>query len=462
MLNIERVSPRPFRRAENGPVRRRILAALGIALFPWAPAGAETLELSLRDAVARALSDGTAARIATERVDVSRAQADQARSALLPQISGQVQDYNQVLNLKTFGLTLPGFPSLVGPFNVFDAHVTLAAQLIDFAARRRYQAARQGVVVADVERERTENEVATAVATLYVALQRAQANVDATRANLELFTKLRDLANDQREAGVATKLDSTRADVALAREQQTLLVSENQRDAGRLSLLHAIGADQTLDVVLVDALREEPGTETPEEALSAAHSRRPELRSIEERLRSIDLSIAARRAEKLPTLAAQFQGGYNGNHLGDLSWNRTVGALVSVPIYTGGRITAEIAESESQRRELVLERTETERQVEEDVRRALLALQSATNRAHVAAESVRLASEELDFARDRFANGVSSSIEVDNAQSSYASARGDRIAALADEAQARFDLARATGQIRDWIGSTATEVRQEK
>lgn len=461
MLNIERVSPNPVRPAETGPVRGRILAAVGIALLACASAGAETLKLSLRDAVARALSDGTAARIATERVDVSRAQADQARSALLPQVSGQVQDYNQVLNLKTFGLTLPGFPSVVGPFNVFDAHVTLAAQLIDLAARRRYQAARQGVVVADVERERTENEVATAVATLYVAHQRAQANVDATRANVELFTKLRDLANDQREAGVATKLDSTRADVALAREQQALLVSENQRDAARLALLHAIGADQTLDVVLVDALREEPGTETAEEALSAAHSRRPELRSIEERLRSIDLSIAARRAEKLPTLAAQFQGGYNGNHLGDLSWNRTVGALVSVPIYTGGRITAEIAESESQRRELVLERTETERQVEEEVRRALLALQSATNRAHVAAESVRLASDELDFARDRFANGVSSSIEVDNAQSSYASARGDRIAALADEAQARFDLARATGQIRDWIGS-ATEVRQEK
>ncbi|HEY6930490.1 MAG TPA: TolC family protein [Thermoanaerobaculia bacterium] len=461
MLNIERVSPNRFCGTEQGLRRVRILAAVGVAVFLGGSAGAETLKLSLRDAVARALSDGTAARIATERVDVSRAQADQARSALLPQLSGQVQDYNQVLNLKTFGLALPGFPTLVGPFNVFDAHVTLAAQLVDLAARRRYQAARQGIVVADVERERTENEVAAAVATLYVALQRAQANVEATRANVELFTKLRDLANDQREAGVATKLDSTRADVALAREQQTLLVSENQRNAARLSLLHAIGADQTLDVVLVDALQDEPGTETPEEALSAAHSRRPELRSIDERLRSIDLSIAARKAEKLPTLAAQFQGGYNGNHLGDLSWNRTVGALVSVPIYTGGRISAEIAESESQRRELVLERTETQRQVEEEVRRALLALESAANRAHVAAENVRLASDELEFARDRFANGVTSSIEVDNAQSSYSTARADRIAALADEAQARFDLARATGQIRDWMGS-ASDVRQEK
>jgi outer membrane protein TolC len=251
-------------------------------------------------------------------------------------------------------------------------------------------------------------------------------------------------------------LDSTRAEVALSRKKQSLLVAENQRNAARLSLLHAVGADQTLDVVLVDPLREEPDLTTADQALSSARLHRPELRSLEERIRSLDLSIAARRAERYPTLAAQFQGGYNGNHLGDLSWNRTVGAVVSVPIYTGGRISAEIAESESDRRELVLEQTETQRQVEEEVRRALLSLESAANRAHVAEENVRLASEELEFARDRFSNGVSSSIEVDNAQTSYASARADRIAALADESQARYDLARATGRIRDLVAEKET------
>jgi len=54
-------------------------------------------------------------------------------------------------------------------------------------------------------------------------------------------------------------------------------------------------------------------------------------------------------------------------------------------------------------------------------------------------------------ARDRFQNGVASSIEVDNAQTSLAAARDSRIDALTDEAQARFDLARATGEIRNLI-----------
>ncbi|HMF09863.1 MAG TPA: TolC family protein [Thermoanaerobaculia bacterium] len=437
----------------------RTLGAAAIAvLLAAASAAGESLRLSLREAVARALSEGTAARIAYEAVETSSAQAKQARSALLPQVIGEVQDSNEILNLRTFGLTLPGVPSLVGPFNVFDAHVTVAARIIDVAAYRRYQAARQGIAVAGAEKEKTENDVAAAVATLYVALQRAQADVDATQANVDLFTKLRDLAEDQRKAGVATRLDSTRAEVALARQNQALLVQLNRRDAARLALLHAIGADQELTVELTDALQESPPPMAlARDEVSAALTQRPELKALDEQIRAADLTIAARSAERLPSLVAQFQGGYNGNHLGDLDWNRVVGAGVSVPVFTGGRIPAEIAEQKSRRRELALQRTETERQVEEDVRRALLTVQNAIHRVEVARDNVRLANDELDFARDRFANGVSSSIEVDNAQNSYATARADHISALADQAQARFDLARATGRIRDLIETKETQ-----
>jgi outer membrane protein len=426
------------------------------------PLAAETLSLSLREAVARALSDGTAAKIAAERVDRSRAQAGQARSALLPQVTGEVEDSNQILNLKTFGLSIPGVPSIVGPFNIFDAHVRLAARVIDLAAYRRYQAARQGIVVADVERRHTENEVAAAVAALYVAVYRATANVEATRANVDLFVKLRDLAEDQRKGGVGTKLDSTRAEVALANQRQALLVQENQGDVARLALLRAIGADMGATIVLTDALWEEaPVATTVTEAVASARRNRPELQSVNEQIRAAELTVSANRAEKLPTLGAQFQGGYNGNHLGDLSWNRTVGALVAVPIFTGERIPATVAEAQSRRRELALQRTETERQVEEEVRRALLNYENAVARAEVAQENVRLASEALEFARDRFSNGVASSIEVDNAQTSFVTSRADRIAALADQAQARFDLARATGQIRDLIEPAPSPRNQE-
>jgi len=426
-----------------------------LLLLAAAAARGETLRLSLKEAVDLALSDGTAARIASERIDQSRFAARQARSALLPQAGLQVAGSNQSINFQEFGLTIPGFPTVVPPFSFFNAQAQIALDVIDVSAHKRYEAARQGVTVSEAEREHTENEVVSAVATLYVAEQRAEASVEAAKANVDLFQKLYELADDQRKAGVATRLDTTRAEVALARQRQALLVAENRREVARLALLHATGADQSAEVVLTDSLEERGETApTAEEALRTAREQRPELRSLAEQLRLAQFATDAEKATYLPTLGVQFQGGYSGYHFNDLFWTRSVAALISVPVFTGGRTAARVAEAESKARELRLQMTEADRQVEEEVRRALLSWANARNRARVARENERLAREELEFARDRFADGVSSSIEVDNAQTSLATAQEDRISALADEAQARFDLARATGVIRSLVAGS--------
>lgn len=440
---------------------RKTVAALAAAVLLGGAArarAAEPVRLSLREAVQRALSDGTTARIAAERVTASQAGARQAESALLPRIDAEASDSNQVINLKTFGLTFPGTPFLIGPFNVFDAHAQLAVRVIDIAARRRWDAARTGIAVSEAERTTAENDVAAAVATLYVTMQRAESQVEERRATVALFEKLEGIARDQQEAGVATKLDTTRAQVQLTRQRQALLIAQQERDAARLALLHAIGADLGSEVALTDSLQPDSWTAPSlEEALGRARSERPELREIAERRAAAKLATAAEKAERLPMLSAQFQGGYDGNYLGDLSWVRAFGAVVSVPIYTGGMIDARIAEAQARERELGLQAREVERQVEEEIRRSLLAWETARQRVAVARESARLAQDELEFARDRFAHGVAADIEVDNAQTAYTTERDGQIAALADQARAWYDLQRATGGIRSLLPAERVE-----
>ncbi|HSD10531.1 MAG TPA: TolC family protein [Candidatus Binatia bacterium] len=413
---------------------------------------AESIDLSLADAVARALSEGTAARIATERVEGARALADISRAALLPTLQTSLAGSDQIFNLKTFGITPPGASSLVGPFTVLDGRVSAATKLIDVAAIRRYQAARQSMKVSESERRATENNVAAAVATVYVAMQRAQAKVEQAEANVQLFEKLRDLAKDQEQAGVAIKLDTMRADVQLTRERQALLVARNDRDASRLALLHAIGSDLGAEVRLTDALVERTnGFASVEDALSLARVERPELRASEERLQAATLRLAAVRAERLPTIGAEAFAAENGNGPSDLDTTYTAGGTLTLPIFTGGRIDGEISAARAEARSLELEKLELERQINEDVRRAMLALQSAKSRIGLAQENADLASAQLDVTRDRFANGLSTSIEVDNAQTSLTAAKNAHIDALADEAQADIDLRKATGRIRELV-----------
>jgi outer membrane protein len=417
---------------------------------PTAPAGA--VRLSLADAISRALDAGTAVRIATTSTRVAEAQAQEARSALQPQLSAGGQLANETINLATFGFTVPGQPNVTAPFNIIDVHITLAMNIIDFAARRRYEAARAGVKVTQEDQRRLENEVAAAVASLYVSYGRSSARIDEIRANVDLFQRLRQLAVDQKNAGVGTRLDTTRADFQLARQNQALLVATNQRDLSRLALLRAIGADLGAGLELTDDWTRAGSPVPPlQAALDEARRRRPELSLLDQRLRLANLNIEAARAERLPTLGAQAQGTESGNRVRDIEWSRTVAAVVNVPILTGRRIEARIAAVQAQRDQLLIQQNDTQRQVEQEVRQALLAYENARSRVELASQSLSLAQEELDLASDRFKAGVASSIEVDNAQTSLAAARDTRIDALADEAQARFDLSRATGEIRNLI-----------
>jgi outer membrane protein TolC len=413
------------------------------------------LRLSLADAIRRALDEGTAARLATARTAEAEALALEARSALQPQLSAGSQFANNTLNLATFGFSVPGQPNVTAPFNVVDFHVTLAMNIIDLAAKRRYEAARAGVRVSEEDRRRTENEVAAAVASLYVSVGRSSARIDEIRANVDLFQRLRQLAVDQKNAGVGTRLDTTRADVQLARQQQALLVATNQRDLARLALLRAVGADLGTDVVLTDDWSQGTIPVPPlADALSAARQGRPELSVFEQRVRAAALRLEAARAERLPTVAAQAQAVESGNRFQDLEWSRTVGAVVNVPLFTGRRIEARTAEARAQQEQILLQQKDAERQVEQEVRQALLQWENARSRVELANQGVKLAQDELEQASDRFKAGVAPSIEVDNAQTSLVAARDLRIDALADEANARFDLSRATGQIRALIPQT--------
>ena len=285
------------------------------------------LRLSLAEAIRRALDEGTATRLANARTAEAEARAQEARSALQPQLSLGGQLANETLNLATFGFTVPGQPNVTAPFNVVDAHVTVAMNVIDLAAKRRYQAARAGVRVSEEDRRRTENEVAAAVASLYVSVGRSSARIDEIKANVDLFQRLRQLAVDQKNAGVGTRLDTTRADVQLARQQQALLVATNQRDLARLALLRAVGADLGADLVLTDDWSQAAApVPTLPDALAAARQGRPELSLFAQRLRAAALNVEAARAERLPTLGAQAQGTESGNRLRDVEWAHRAGS----------------------------------------------------------------------------------------------------------------------------------------
>ena len=125
-----------------------------------------------------------------------------------------------------------------------------------------------------------------------------------------------------------------------------------------------------------------------------------------------------------------------------------VGATLNIPIFPGGRIHADVLESEASLRQSRQELENLRGQIDYDVRTAFLDLQAATEQVGVARQNVDLANENLSRSQERFAAGVTDSVEVVQAQQSLASANDQYISSLYSHNVAKLQLARALGVAR--------------
>lgn len=412
----------------------------------------DSLELSLKDAIALALSDGVTAKLARLDLEAARYEGRRALSELLPQARAAYTQSNQIVNLKAYGFAQPGSPSLVGPFDVYDFHLDAALKVIDLAAIERYRAARKTTRASRYAEEASMHDTAAAVATLYVAEKRANSEVKETATTLRLFEKIKTLREHQLEVGLATRLDVHRAEFTRSSQEQVLLAAEERETSTRLALLHALGAPLDTTISLTDALEKQNGPlPSLDEALAQAERERPEIGEAKALLAAAKSDRNSRVAAHLPSVEAQFRGGYNGDDIDTLAWNRVIAGTVSVPLFAGGKITAERKRAEIEKRRAEILFSERKRQVEEEVRNAHLRYTTSKRHLKAAEENDILAHEELELALNRLRNGLASGLDVDHAQTAVMSAADTKIEALAHQATAWIEFCRATGEIREWL-----------
>jgi len=138
-----------------------------------------------------------------------------------------------------------------------------------------------------------------------------------------------------------------------------------------------------------------------------------------------------------------------GDQPGNALTTDNVQVLLSIPLFDGGQREGRISEQRSLVRLESIKTRDIEKQIALEVRDALLTLDSTRQQVTVAQEGLRLAFRELHLARQRFAVGVATNIEVTDAQTSVAQARDNLIEALFNFNASRVDLARAQGRIED-------------
>ena len=444
-------------RSANGPHRTKhtvagmlimLLVPIFFSVGSTRAQQTNALTLTLKEAVQLALKQNPQVQIANLNLAQSVQDRDIARSGLLPQADFQTLDRAQRYNIYAlFGRKFPGIAQHGGPFEFFQAGPNFSMPIFDLTLWRRWQSAHQGIRATEAQETTVREQIVLLVVSQYLGGLRAGAAVVAAQSRVDLAQALYDQASDLQKNGVGTGLDTLRANVELQNEKQRLIEAQTQNEVALYGLVRLLNLDPHQKIELAD----QPSFfQTPEfeasESIEQAFATRPETKALEARERIALLEKKTARESRLPSINFGGNWAYQGLSLPSSIPSYNLQVSFDVPIFTGGRIRAQIVRSDLELKKVLRERTDLHDQIALEVKTSVAQLQSAQHEVDVANLGVKLAQEEVTQARDRFQAGVANNIEVITAQDALARANDNQIAALYSYNQSRADLAHAIGQ----------------
>ena len=410
------------------------------------------LRLTLRDAVQMALNQNPQVQVANLNVAQSQQDQNLARAGLLPQASFQAYEQTRRFPVAPlFGRqSIPGlpFPGHLGPYQVYQAGPAFSVPVFDLTLWRRWQASKEGVSTSRAQNQGVREQITMLVVSQYLGSLRASADVKAAQSRVDLAQALYDQAADLQKNGVGTGIDTLRANVELQNERQRLIEAQTQLQTSLYGLSQLLNVDPKREIELTDQVSffATPTIEV-DQSLEAAYTNRPEMQALLHTQRQVELARRQAGESRYPTLSFDGYWAEQGLTPDTAVPAYTYGFNLNVPLFTGGRISAQRARADLELRKVSQQEQEQRNEIALQVRTAIAQMAAARHEVDVANQAVALANEEVTQARDRFQAGVANNIEVISAQDALARANDNQIVALYRYNQARADLAHATGQM---------------
>jgi outer membrane protein TolC len=418
---------------------------------PTGAASAIAISLTLDNALKQGLQYNLGTVSSAQSIRSAEGQRYEILSALLPTVTGVVREDVQQTNLAALGFRFqfPGvhIPTVVGPYNFYDARVTFNQTIADFTKLRNYRASQENVKAAQLSAKDARDLVVLAVGGTYLQVTAALARLKTAQAQVSTAEAVYRQAFDRNKAGLNARIDANRARVELQTEQQRLRSLKADYDKQRLTLARIVGLPLGQEFVLADELPFAP-LESPNllQALDRAEKGRADLQSARAQVRAAEYAVKAARAERYPTLGVTTDYGAIGLNPAQSHGTFTFSGALNFPIYQGTRVKGDIQQADAALQQRKAEVEDLRGRIDYDVRNAFLDLDSAADQVTVAKSNVELAAETLVQARDRFAAGVADTVEVTQAQESVATANNDYISAVYSHNLAKVTLARALGE----------------
>jgi outer membrane protein TolC len=422
----------------------------GIAKMPF------NGKLGLSDAIQRGLAYNLGESGATQALRQAQGQSKVARSSLLPNVNGTINENVQTTDLRAegFRFSFPGFsiPNVIGPFNYIDFRAHLSQSLFDLTAINNYRAASEIAKANRYSALDARELIVLAVGGAYLQAIAAKARVASEEAQLQSANAVYDQSQQQFAQGLIAKVDADRNQVQALTHQQRLLSLKNDLAKQKINMARMVGLPANDQYEITDEIPFAPASAlTMDDALAQAYQQRADLKAADAQVHAAERAHSAARAERYPSLGATADYGGIGVNPSQLQTTYTAAASLKIPIWQGGRAEGDIQQADAALDQRRAEFEDLKGQIESDVRSAYLDLQAAASQVEVAQKNVDVNKEALELTRQKVEVGVIDNVTYVQAQEEVTNAEFDYINGVFAFNVAKLSLARAMGRATDGL-----------
>jgi outer membrane protein len=341
----------------------------------------------------------------------------QARSGELPTLTGSLtaQDANNASRLSSGSLSASRLFTRAGGGINFSQLITDFGRTTNLVASSKLE-----------ERAQQANDLATREDVVlitdqafYNALQ-AQALLQVAKQTVNVRQTTQSQVNQLTQNKLRSTLDLTFANVNLSQAQLLQLDAQNNAQATMAALDEVLGLDHAMQYSLVDNTKNNPPPPPDEQTLlDLAVKQRPDLQSLDLTRQSQEKFSRAQRDQMLPTFSAIGTVGASpirSDQYYVSSWDGAIAANLNIPIFNGFLYSAQAKEAQLRAQATGQQTRLLKNRIVRDVQTAWLDANNAFTRLGVTAELLIQANESLALAQTRYKLGLSSIVELSQAQ----------------------------------------------
>jgi len=406
--------------------------------------------LTLQDAVAIAERNHPQIQAAQYEANYSHQQVVINRSPYYPKLNGDVT-VSQANNLSRLGagdLSASRLFDRFGQGVVLNQLVTDSGRTPNLVASARFnaQASAQNL-------QAIRYDVVLQVNRAYFDVLHSQAVIKVAQETIDARQLLSDQVTELAKNNLRSQLDVSFADVNVSEAKLLLIRAQEAVDAALAELGRGLGSDQPANYQLVDEPVAMGPPPLPDSLIADAIKNRPELASLRFSRDSAYKFYEAERDLRRPTVTVEAVGGFipyiNAPATAPIPAEyEGIAANVSIPVFNGHLFSARREAAHERALESDQRLRYQQQTIARDVRVAYGGALTAYRRIDVTAQFLRQAALALDLARGRYQLGLSSIVELTQAELNLTQAEIENLSAKYDYQSQYAELQYTIGALR--------------